>query len=63
MSTFNKIYIGLLFQNQQLKELQNSVNILGKVHTIKALTGHKTTGILEIISEYAYSLDILDQYD
>jgi len=50
-------------QNQQLKELQNSVKILGKALTIKTLSNDESTGLLKIISDYAYALDILDQYD
>jgi len=50
-------------QNQQLKELQNSVKILGKALTFKTLSSDESTGLLRIISDYAYALDILDQYD
>jgi prophage maintenance system killer protein len=50
-------------QNQQLRELQNSVKILGKALTIKTLSNDESTGLLKIISDYAYALDILDQYD
>jgi len=50
-------------QNQQLKELQNSVKILGKALTIKTLSSDESIGLLRIISDYAYALDILDQYD
>jgi death-on-curing family protein len=50
-------------QNEQLKELQDSVKILGSVINYKALTNDESTGLLKIISDYAYALDILDQYD
>lgn len=50
-------------QNQQLKELQNSVKILGEALTIKTLSSDESIGLLRIISDYAYALDILDQYD
>ena len=50
-------------QNEQLKELQESVKILGDVLNIKPLSNDESTGLLRIISEYAYALDILDQYD
>jgi prophage maintenance system killer protein len=50
-------------QNEQLKELQNSVKILGKALSFKTLSSDESIGLLKIISEYAYALDILDQYD
>jgi prophage maintenance system killer protein len=50
-------------QNEQLKELQESVKILGNVLNYKALTNNESVGLLKIISDYAYALDILDQYD
>ena len=50
-------------QNEQLKELQTSVKILGNALTFKPLSSDESTGLLKIISDYAYALDILDQYD
>lgn len=50
-------------QNEQLKELQESVKILGNVLNYKALTNDESIGLLKIISDYAYALDILDKYD
>ncbi len=50
-------------QNDKLKELQQSVKILGQVLNFKILTNDESTGLLKIISDYAYALDILDQYD
>lgn len=50
-------------QREQLKELLNSVKILGNVLNHKALSTDESTGLLKIISDYAYALDILDQYD
>lgn len=50
-------------QNEQLKKLQESVKILGKVLNYKQLSTDESSGLLKIISDYAYGLDILDQYD
>ena len=50
-------------QNDKLKELQESVKILGKVISFKTLSNDESVGLLKIISDYAYALDILDQYD
>jgi prophage maintenance system killer protein len=48
---------------QQLKNLQESVKLLGEVLEYKELTSEESTGLLKIISDYAYALDLLDQYD
>jgi prophage maintenance system killer protein len=50
-------------QNEQLRDLQESVKLLGNVLNYKELTGDESSGLLKIISDYAYALDILDQYD
>lgn len=50
-------------QNEQLNELKNSVKILSEVLYYKELTSDESVGLLNIISDYAYALDILDQYD
>ena len=50
-------------QNEQLKDLQKSVKILGEVLNRKILSDSESTGLLRIISDYAYALDVLDQYD
>jgi prophage maintenance system killer protein len=49
--------------NAQLNELRQSVKILGEVLNYKTLTNDESIGLLKIISDYAYALDILDQYD
>lgn len=49
--------------NEQLKKLQESVKILGKVLDYKELSNDESRGLLTIISDYAYALDVLDQYD
>jgi len=53
----------LLQQNEQLRQLQESVKLLGSVLNYKALSEEESSGLLKIISDYAYALDILDQYD
>ena len=53
----------LVQQNKQLKELQDSVRILGNTLNYKTLSNDESVGLLKIISDYAYALDILDQYD
>lgn len=53
----------LIQQNNQLKELQTSVKILGDSLKFKKLTDDESIGLLKIITQYEYALDILDQYD
>ncbi len=53
----------LSHQNEQLKELKESVKILDSVLHYKQLSNDESVGLLKIISDYAYALDILDQYD
>jgi len=53
----------LLQQNEQLKQLHESVKLLGSVLNFKSLSEEESVGLLKIISDYAYALDILDQYD
>jgi len=50
-------------QNEQLKELQQTAKMLGNVLDHKKISGSEGEGLLKIISDYAYALDILDQYD
>lgn len=53
----------LILQNEKLKELQESIKILGDVLKYKTLSTDESTGLLKIVSDYAYALDILDRYD
>ena len=50
-------------ENELLRNLQDSVKLVGKVLDYKHLSTDESTGLLKIISEYAYALDILDQFD
>lgn len=50
-------------QNEQLKSLKESVLILTKIVNQKKLSPDESEGLLKIITDYAYALDILDQYD
>ena len=50
-------------ETEQLKVLQQTVKILGSVLNFKVLSNSESTGLLKIISDYAYALDILDKYD
>lgn len=50
-------------QNEQLRELQNAVKIISKVLNYKILDNSESTELIKIIADYAYGLEVLDQYD
>lgn len=53
----------LQHQSRQLEELRQTVKLLGNVIESKALNTEEATGLLKIITDYTYALDVLDQYD
>ena len=53
----------LTSQIESLKSLKETVLLLSKVTEQKKLTTEESEGLLRIVSDYAYALDILDQYD
>ena len=50
-------------QSEQLSELKETIKILGSALEYKELTNNESKGLLKIISDYSYALEILDQYD
>jgi prophage maintenance system killer protein len=50
-------------QVEQLRELQKSVKILGEIVEHKEISKSEGVALLQVISDYAYALDLLDQYD
>jgi flagellin-specific chaperone FliS len=50
-------------QAEQLNELKETIKILGNTFEYKELTNDESKGLLKIISDYSYALEILDQYD
>lgn len=50
-------------QNEKVKELEKSLEIFKKVADSYQLKQDEFSGILKVISNYTYALDILDQYD
>jgi prophage maintenance system killer protein len=50
-------------QAQKYQELQNSVKLLENVLALDEITQDQARGIIEVVTDYAYALDILDQYD
>lgn len=54
---------GYSTNEQRLKELKQTVKLINKVTQGKHLTSVEATGLLKIITDYTYALDILDKYD
>jgi hypothetical protein len=50
-------------KHEQLTELQETIGIIRSSLRSKELTGEESKGLLKIISDYSYALEILDQYD
>lgn len=50
-------------QVKQLNKLKETIKILGHTLEYKELTNDESKGLLKIISDYSYALEILDQYD
>ncbi len=61
---------GYTLNNKRLKEhtaslktLQNAVKMLANLSQRKALTSDEATGLFEVLRDYSYGLDVLDDYD
>lgn len=50
-------------QTDQLEQLKQTVKLLSNVTNTKPLTSDEATGLLKVITDYTYALDILNQYD
>jgi prophage maintenance system killer protein len=50
-------------QSRQLEELKQTVKLLGNVAGSKDLNSKEASGLLKVITDYTYALDVLDQYD
>lgn len=50
-------------QSRQLEELKQTVKLLGNVIVSKSLTSEEASGLLKVVTDYTYALDILDQFD
>ena len=59
--TLNKTH--LQQQTKKLQELTSTVKLLSAVLETKQLTQSEAVGLLKVISDYTYALDLLNQYD
>lgn len=50
-------------QIDNLNSLKDTVHLLTKVTEQKKLTSEESEGLLKIVSDYSYALEVLDQYD
>ncbi|MDR6566576.1 RhuM family protein [Chitinophaga ginsengisegetis] len=50
-------------ESMQLNELKQTVKLLGKVAENQILNSDEAIGLLKVITDYTYALDVLDQYD
>ncbi|KHJ38950.1 death-on-curing family protein [Pedobacter glucosidilyticus] len=50
-------------QTEQFNALKQTVNLLGNVLRNKKLSSDEATGLLKVVTDYSYALDILDKYD
>ncbi len=50
-------------QADQFNSLKQTVQLLGAVLKNKELTSDEATGLLKVVTDYSYALDILDKYD
>jgi len=50
-------------QAERFIELRQTVNLLSNVLQNKELSSEEATGLLKVVTDYSYALDILDKYD
>ena len=50
-------------QTENFKKLQRTVQMLADLSKRKALTSDEAKGLFEVIRDYSYGLDVLDDYD
>ncbi len=50
-------------QSEQLASLKNTIRLLGNVMESQPLQADEATGLLRVLTDYAYALDVLDKYD
>ena len=53
----------LMEQNTRLRELQKTVELMGRLIEGRELQKDQATGLLKVIADYAHALNLLDQYD
>lgn len=54
---------GYTVNDRRLKELQQAVRLVADVAERRELSGEEAAAVLRVVADYAYALDILDDYD
>ncbi|MDO9467926.1 MAG: virulence protein RhuM/Fic/DOC family protein [Thiobacillus sp.] len=54
---------GYTVHAQRLKELNQAVRLVADVAHRRTLSGDEATALLEVVTDYAYALEVLDDYD
>jgi len=49
--------------NEKIKELEKTVVMLSEIVDRKSLSADEATGLLKVIADYTFALDLLDRYD
>lgn len=49
--------------HRQIGELRQLVGMLGRVHRHEALSTEESEALFEVVTDYTYALDTLDNYD
>jgi len=50
-------------ENKRLKELQQAIDLLGRIVEERQLAGQETEGLLKVVTDYSQALRLLDDYD
>ncbi len=54
---------GYTVHERRLKELNQAVRLIADVAHRRPLNGDEATALLDVVADYAYALDVLDDYD
>lgn len=54
---------GYTVHERRLKELNQAVRLIADVARRRTLSGDEATALLDVVADYAYALDVLDDYD
>jgi hypothetical protein len=50
-------------KTQQYEALKQAVSLVANVASSQSLSGDQATGLLRVLTDYTYALDVLDKYD
>ncbi|WP_133996732.1 virulence protein RhuM/Fic/DOC family protein [Dinghuibacter silviterrae] len=50
-------------KTEQYEKLKQAMKLLSNVMETKALNSDEATGLIKVVTDYAYALDVLDRYD